>query len=253
MSISSKALLSIDSNDKNLNTPTNNTVYSKFNLDMINVNGWGVSEYYYKDYTFNITPFNNRLFWQDIANSYEIEIVPGNYTDPQFVVALQAAMVAITPGVIVSEAAGVFTITGPTPIEFLEPLNPLTNNKLVDNGKLISDMLFLKYKTGLNLVHVGLLPAELVYSKYVDICSPNVHKYAKILDTSTNSSVSNILFRVYLDNNNTGQKELNNIKWINTDSFFTNNNINISVYDSFGNLYYDPDDLMNYSFLMMLT
>lgn len=256
MSISSKGFLSLNSRNRTEETRPIDARYEGFKVRFDGVNGLGVCKVQFSESSpFNITPYNNRIFWQDASFSYESTVPAGSYTATTFATALQAQMSAAAPGTLVSEVAGVFTISSVLPISFLVPRN--NDGTLFYKGKVINEMLFIPSNGQLLLAHVGSQAAELFYSSYCDITSSDIHTGKKIYDSDSNNITSNILHRVYFTDPTTPQgkkklDEIENIKWINSD--LTNDlSLVIRLYDEYGNIYYDPNETIKYSILIMLT
>ena len=256
MSVSSKGYLSLNSRDRTQETKSTDARYEGFNVNFRGVNGLGCCKVQFSESSsINITPYNNRIFWQDANFSYEAFVPVGSYTNATFATALQTQMDAITAGVLVSEVGGLFTISSVLPISFLIPRK--NDGSLFYKGKVITEMLFISIDTPLALAHVGNQTAELYYSAYCDITSSDLHTGKKIYDSDSNDITSNILHRIYYNDPVTieGKKkldEIENIKWINS-NLDNDVSIVIRLYDEYGNIYYDPNETIKYSLLIMLT
>lgn len=93
----------------------------------------------------------------------------------------------------------------------------------------------------------------LTYTRYIDINSFSLNQYNKNLSTSDGKGRNNLLFRFYgspsgIDKNGNFLSfsrdrftEINNLSWINYERDTSITNIDIQLYDEFGNLLYIPE------------
>jgi hypothetical protein len=257
MSVSSKGYISISSSNRTnfplIGTPgANNSTYQNINLDVVGLNGFGVSEVFFDDGNTNITKLNNRIYWEDNSQSFEAEVPPGQYDFVSFATVLQSVMVAQQAGITVTTTPeGIFTINFPNQTTFIKPITP--DGVLYYTGKLIQDMLNIDSRIQNINSHVSVSPAKLFYSCYVDFVSNRMSYGCKLRDTDSNKKISDIICRIYFDNPSVTRKtikEFKNIKWISSD--LTNNqDFDIKLFDEFGNPY-DEVNIM-YSLLILTT
>lgn len=222
--------------------------YSNFNMNTRNIKNWGVKSSHFLNRTPNITPFNNKLALTDGTNSYDVTLPIGFYNVSDFASILQTQLITDSfPGwLITEEINGSLTVENTTPFNFVE-INEVSKNLATMAGwpiKTINDPLV----TTLN----GF--PSLIYSSYVDFVSGDLNQTNNSDDYSSNNRTRNIIERVFIRDGKVSTYNINQnetIKYMGVNGELFVSNIRIDLKDEFGNNYYDPNNLNEYSLLLL--
>jgi hypothetical protein len=245
--------VSFNTTDLPPDAPRNNTTYLPFNLFCRNIAGWAVDRVSFLNRTPNINRHNNVIAINDGTTTYEATVAEGFYDGGALATALAAALNAQLPPLgtwAVVHTDNKFDIDngGTTPFNFVQVSIAQTGESLasVCGWKVgnINDPL------STNFSGYG----DLRYSKYVDIVSQDLNQFNPKDDYATNNATTNILTRVFINDWQGGVEavqENTNLKMLKTSKYFDTGSIKIECRDEFGNLYYDPENVLEYTLLMI--
>ena len=222
--------------------------YSNFNMNTRNIKNWGVKSSHFLNRTPNITPFNNKLAVINAAFSYDVTLPVGHYNLNDFATLLEAQLIVDSfPGWTVTvELNGSLTVENATPFNFVE-INEVSKDLATMAGwplKTINDPL---------VISLNGFPS-LIYSSYVDIVSGDLNQTNKSDDYSSNDRTRNIIERIFISDGEIATYNVNQnetIKFMDVNGELFVSNIRIDLKDEYGNNYYDPDNLNQYSLLLL--
>jgi hypothetical protein len=213
-----------------------------------NIKNWGVKSSHFLNRTPNVTPFNNKLALTDGTFSYVVTLPVGFYNVSDFASILEAQLITDTfAGWIVTvELNGSLTVESVIPFNFVE-INEVSKDLATMAGwalKTINDPL---------VISLNGFPS-LIYSSYVDFVSGDLNQTNKSDDYSSNDRTRNIIERVFIRDGEVSSYNINQnetIKYMDVNGELFVSNIRIDLKDEFGNNYYDPDNLNQYSLLLL--
>jgi hypothetical protein len=244
--------LSFNTNNVETGSRRNNATYSRFNLQTRNTKAWGIDKMCFTSRTPNINRYNNQLVVNDGITSYPITVPEGQYDGAGLATALETVLTTDLPALgtwaVVFTAPNKFEIDngGTTPFNFVET-SEVSKNLASVMGWTVA---FANDPLSDNFTGYG----DLRYSKYVDFVSSDMNHMNPKDDYSTNNSTTNILGRIYIETSEQGVNtcyENTNIKMMKTGPYFDTGNIQIECRDEFGNTYYDPENVLEYSLLFI--
>jgi len=248
----SHGIISINSNDQIPNSNrTFQDLYGNFNCNTRNIKKWGVykSQFINKSPTIGIN--NNIIRWSEGGMSYEVIIVEGFYNPTELGAQIETQMNVISPSgtfiVSVDETKRTATISNVTQFTLL----PVENHK---SPATMMGWLDVQHTDTTELINGAEGRYNLNYTDYVDIVSYQLNQENRSDDYSTNKRVTNILDRIYLSDD--PQQVVHNnensfIKWIDVNSEFNLNNLEIQLKDDRGNDYYIDNYGTSYSILIL--
>ena len=241
--MNSNGYISFNSNFKDVDN-----TYTNFNMNTRNIKNWGVKSSHFFNRTPNITPFNNKLAVTNGTFSYAVTLPVGHYNVNDFATLLEAQLIVDSfPGWIVTdELNGSLTVQNATPFNFVE-INEVNKDLATMAGwplKNINDPLV----TTLN----GF--PNLIYSSFVDFVSGDLNQTNKSDDYSSNDRTRNIIERIFISDGKIATYNINQnetIKYMGVNGELFVSNIKIDLKDEFGNDYFDPEKLNEYSLLLL--
>ena len=244
--------LTISSDDKSEYEPINNFKINKKDsyFSMNGVQRIAVSTVSFKWTIPNITPRNNIIQWTESGGPVlSVSIPEGFYNISDFASKLSLLMNAVSAGtIIISQQTEIRGYA----LDFTSTL-PTVFIKAPTNKRDIPKMLNWKYDIS-SLNFFGAVPM-LYYTRYISICSNSLNTYQKIRDEDSNGRVTDLLCRVYNETKDTELNITDPLNYLPNTVYFWNesfkwmayvksrqlSNIDIKLYDEFGDFLYTSE------------
>ena|SRR5947207_377295 len=247
------SLLLLSSADRGPGESVNSVNFSKsrfFGTSLIK--SVALKQFEWPYFTPNLNVRNNTFYLNDGMTTYAITVPEGSYSFATFPVHLQAVIQAI-PALSAYTVSLVDLSTAPIPT-FAEEARRFLISSNGGTFSVFSPSVQSEFVFGISRIPsvaattFTTMATTLLYSSFYDVCCRDIHEYT-FRDESSSLGTSAVLVRLpirFTDNDNLSNfvahlSAFQNLKKIRFDSEASISNLQIQIFDQFGDLYYVPD------------